>query len=48
MSEREIDQEKVREEHLAEVNVGVQWVYLVAVIIGGLLVMLLLIAYLGG
>ena len=48
MSERDIDQETVRREHLGEVNEGLQWAYLVAVLGGGLLAMLLLIAWLGG
>lgn len=48
MSEREIDQEQVREEHLKEVNPGAHWVYLLAVLGGGLVAMLGLIAWLGG
>ena len=48
MSERTIDREKVREEHLAEVNPAAHWAYLLAVVVGGLLAMLGLIASLGG
>ena len=48
MSERDVDQETVREEHLREVNLAVQWAYLVAILGGGLLAMVLLIAWLGG
>jgi hypothetical protein len=48
MSERTIDREKVREEHLAEVDPRAHWFYLLAVVGGGLIVMLVLIAWLGG
>jgi hypothetical protein len=48
MSERTIEREKVREEHLAEVNPPAHWAYLIAVVGGGLLAMLALIAWLGG
>jgi hypothetical protein len=48
MSEREIDQEHVREEHLKEVHPGAHWAYLVAVLGGGMVAMLALIAWLGG
>jgi hypothetical protein len=48
MSERTIDREKVRDEHLAEVNVLAHWAYLIAVVGGGLVLMLALIAWLGG
>jgi hypothetical protein len=48
MSERTIDREKIREEHLAEVNAPAHWAYLMAVVGGGLVVMLALIAWLGG
>jgi hypothetical protein len=47
MSEREIDQEQVRDEHLKEVNPAAHWAYLVAVLGGGLLAMLGFIAWLG-
>jgi hypothetical protein len=47
MSERTIDAEKVREEHLAEVRESVHWVYLVSVLVGSTLLMLLLIAVMG-
>lgn len=48
MSERTIEREKVREEHLAEVNPPAHWAYLIAIVGGGLLAMLALIAWLGG
>ena len=48
MSERTIDREKVRQEHLAEVNPPAHWAYLFAVVGGGFVVMLVLIAFLGG
>jgi hypothetical protein len=47
MSERDVDQERVRQEHLKEVNPAAHWAYLVAVLGGGLVAMLLLIAWLG-
>ena len=48
MSKRDIDREKVREEHLAEVNPPAHWAYLIGVVGGGLIVMLAFIAWLGG
>lgn len=48
MSEREIDREHVREEHLKEVHAGAHWGYLVGVLGGGMVAMLALIAWLGG
>jgi hypothetical protein len=48
MSEREIDRERVREEHLDEVNPAAHWAYLLGVVGGGLIAMLALIAWLGG
>jgi hypothetical protein len=48
MSERTIDRERVREEHLAEVNPAAHWAYLLAVVGGGLVAMLALITWLGG
>jgi hypothetical protein len=48
MSDREIDKERVREEHLKEVSPAAHWAYLVGVIGGGLVAMLALIAWLGG
>lgn len=47
MSERDLDQEKVRAEHLAEIDQRAHWAYLLTVLLGGLLAMILLIAYLG-
>ena len=48
MSEREIDQERVRAEHLKEVNPSAHWAYLFGVVGGGLVAMVALIAWLGG
>ena len=47
MSERDIDRE-VRKEHLAEVNPAAHWAYLLAILGGGMVAMLALIAWLGG
>ena len=46
MSERDVDADQVREKHLAEVHVGAQWLYLVAVPGLGMIVMLVLLALL--
>jgi hypothetical protein len=48
MSEREIDRERVHEEHLREVNPAAHWAYLFGVVGGGLIAMLALIGWLGG
>lgn len=47
MSERDVNEEQVRVEHLAEVVQVRQAAYLVAVLVGGLILMLGLIAVLG-
>ena len=47
MSERDINKEEVRKEHLGEVNVGAHWAYLGAVLLGGFVLMVGLIAWLG-
>ena len=47
MSERTIDPEAVREEHLAEVHRPAHWVYLFGVMFGATLVMFAFIAWLG-
>jgi hypothetical protein len=47
MSERDLDQDQVRTEHLAEVDQRVQWAYLVTVLVGGTVAMILFIALLG-
>lgn len=47
MSERNISEDEVRNEHLAEVNVAAHWAYLAAVILGAAVLMVVLIAYLG-
>jgi hypothetical protein len=47
MNEREITEDQVRDEHLAEVKQWHQWAYLAAVISGGLALMVAYIAALG-
>ena len=47
MSELKMSEDNVRDEHLKEVNVGGHWAYLFAVLVGGFLLMVALIAYLG-
>jgi hypothetical protein len=47
MSERTIDEEQIRDQHLREVNPLAQWAYLVGVLLGGTVLMLALIAVLG-
>jgi hypothetical protein len=42
-----MNEDKVREEHLKEVNVAAHWVYLAAVLLGSALLMTGLIALLG-
>jgi len=46
-SERTVAIDQVRQEHLAEVDEGHHWAYLVGVIVFGTLLMLALIAWLG-
>ena len=48
MSERNVDKHQVRDEHLAEVNSGAQWAYLLGVLVGGFLLMVALLAMLEG
>jgi len=47
MSERTVDADQVRVEHLAEVDARAHWLYLVGVMAGGTLLMLAIIAILG-
>jgi hypothetical protein len=47
MSEKSVDVEQVRKEHLEEVNEPQHWGYLFGVLVGSTLLMLLLIAFLG-
>jgi hypothetical protein len=47
VSEKKITEDDVRAEHLAAVNVRVQWLYLGGVIAGAFVVMVVLIALLG-
>jgi hypothetical protein len=46
--ETSVTQERVWNEHLEEVHVGAHWAYLAVVLIGGFLLMVALIAFLGG
>jgi hypothetical protein len=46
--ETKIDQDKVWDEHLAKLNVPAHWTYLFGVLLGGFLLMLALMAFLGG
>ena len=45
--ERTISDQDVWQEHLSEVNVPLHWAYLVGVIMGALLLMIGLLAFLG-
>jgi hypothetical protein len=47
VSDEKITEVKVRNEHLREVNPPAHWAYLFGVLIGGLLLMVLLMALLG-
>ena len=47
MSEREVTEDQVREEHQGSVNVAAHWTYLAAVLAGGTLLMLGFVAWLG-
>jgi len=46
--ERRVTEEQVYQEHMARVHVSAHWVYFVAVVLGGVALMLLFIAWLGG
>ena len=46
--ETEVTEDDVRAEHHGSANPAAHWIYLVGVLGGGLLLMLALIAYLGG
>ncbi len=48
MNEANMTEEKVRQEHIDSVNVVAHWVYLASVLLGGFLLMVGLIALLGG
>lgn len=47
MSEEKITEAKVRNEHLREINEPAHWAYLFGVLIGGIGLMLVLMAVLG-
>jgi hypothetical protein len=47
MSELDVSEEDVRKEHMEQVRPGSQWLYLVAVLGGGFILMVVLIAALG-
>ena len=46
--EKTLDENDVRGEHMSEVNVPAQWAYLLAVLIGGTILMIVLIALMAG
>ena len=45
--EKTIDEEKVRKEHEADVHQPIQWLYLAGVLVGGTVLMLVFVAFLG-
>jgi hypothetical protein len=47
MSDKDLTAEEIRAEHLGEVDQRAHWLFLVAVLVGGTLLMLGLIAVLG-
>jgi hypothetical protein len=47
VSEREVTEDQVREEHKEAVNVPAHWAYFATVLLGGSALMLVLIALLG-
>jgi hypothetical protein len=47
VSDEKITEVRVRNEHLAEVNATAHWVYLFGVMLGGLALMVVLMALLG-
>jgi hypothetical protein len=47
VNEAEVTEDQVRSEHLKSVHVPYHWAYLFAVILGGTLLMLVLIALIG-
>jgi hypothetical protein len=46
--EKTITEIRVRNEHLREINEPAHWIYLLGVLVGGLALMLFLLAMLGG
>ncbi len=48
MNEREITADEVRDEHVKGVNTAAHWIYLFGVIVGSFVLMVGLIALLGG
>jgi hypothetical protein len=47
MSERDLTEDDIREEHLREVDQRAHWLFLVGVLVGGCILMIGLIALLG-
>jgi hypothetical protein len=47
VSERDITEDQVREEHRSSVNEPAHWAYLAVVLVGGTLLMLGFVAWLG-
>lgn len=48
MSEKTISEEKVREEHLGEVNPTAHWAYMFGVLLGSTVLMVVFIALMAG
>ena len=46
--ETKIDEQKVWNEHLSGINVPAHWAYLFGILVGGFIVMVALMGYLGG
>jgi hypothetical protein len=47
VNEAKVTEDHIRKEHLKAVNVPAHWTYLFSVLVGGFVLMVLLIAYLG-
>jgi hypothetical protein len=47
VNEQTVTEEKIRNEHMKEVNVGAHWAYLIGVLAGAFILMVGLIAILG-
>ena len=48
MNDRNLTPERVRKEHMKEINQSLQWAYLIVILLGSLLLMVVFIAVLGG
>jgi len=47
VSEKDLTEDDVREEHLKAVNVPAHWAYFFAIVVGGFILMVLFVALLG-